>query len=133
MKSFTYSSGASFIELKEVKTTGTAKLGGPFSLVDHTGRPVTSADFKGRWSLVYFGFTFCPDICPYELRKMKLALDKIGAFGPHIPYYFKVGSVCGEEKEYISCLLRNLYSLKLNHHNRKRVRSQSDCAYFCYT
>ena len=53
-------------------------LGGPFSLVDETGRPVTEASFAGRWMLVYFGFTYCPDVCPTELGAMASALDALG-------------------------------------------------------
>jgi protein SCO1/2 len=56
-------------------------LGGPFNLVDHTGRPVTERDFAGRWMLVYFGFTFCPDVCPTELGTIAAALDAMGPAG----------------------------------------------------
>lgn len=56
-------------------------LGGPFSLTDHTGRAVTERDFAGRWMLVYFGFTFCPDMCPTELGTMAAALDAMGPAG----------------------------------------------------
>jgi cytochrome oxidase Cu insertion factor (SCO1/SenC/PrrC family) len=54
-------------------------LGGPFSLVDERGRPVTDRDFADRWMLVYFGYTFCPDVCPTELGVMAAAMDGIGA------------------------------------------------------
>lgn len=54
-------------------------LGGPFSLVDHRGRPVTDEDFRGEWMLVYFGYTYCPDICPTGLLNMGQALDGLGA------------------------------------------------------
>lgn len=57
---------------------GKATIGGPFTLVDHTGRRVTDRDFAGRHMLVFFGFTFCPDICPTALQVMAAALDKIG-------------------------------------------------------
>ena len=53
-------------------------LGGPFRLTDHTGRAVTEADFAGGFSLVYFGFTYCPDVCPTELGTIAAALDALG-------------------------------------------------------
>lgn len=52
-----------------------ALIGGPFSLVDHHGKNVTHEDFQGKYMLVYFGYTFCPDICPMELQIMSDALD----------------------------------------------------------
>ena len=61
------------------QTQGTALIGGPFSLTDHTGKAVTEADFKGRKTLVFFGFTSCPDICPSGLQVMAAALDKLGS------------------------------------------------------
>lgn len=58
---------------------GTAALiGGPFTLVDHTGRTVTEQDLKGKWSLIYFGYTYCPDVCPTSLSVMSQALDALG-------------------------------------------------------
>lgn len=53
-------------------------LGGPFSLVDEKGGPVTERDFAGTWMLVYFGYTFCPDVCPTELGVMAAAMDALG-------------------------------------------------------
>ena len=61
-----------------VGTVGQASVGGPFSLTDHTGRPVTDADFRGKFMLVYFGFTFCPDVCPAGLQLMAAAIDALG-------------------------------------------------------
>ena len=60
-------------------TTGTALIGGPFSLTDQTGKAVTDADYRGRYMLIYFGFTFCPDVCPTELQVMATALDQLGS------------------------------------------------------
>ena len=51
-----------------VETTGKALIGGPFTLVDQTGRTVTDQDFRGRYMLVFFGFTHCPEVCPAELQ-----------------------------------------------------------------
>ncbi len=50
-------------------------IGGPFSLVTHEGQPVTDADFRGKYMLIYFGYTYCPDVCPMELAKITRALD----------------------------------------------------------
>jgi len=68
--------------------TGTALIGGPFSLVDQTGRPVTDADYRGRYMLVYFGYTFCPDVCPTELQVMATALDQLGDQGEKVQPIF---------------------------------------------
>jgi len=45
-----------------------ARMGGPFTLVDQTGRTVHDSDFAGRYRLIYFGYTFCPDVCPTDLQ-----------------------------------------------------------------
>lgn len=49
-----------------------------FALTDHTGQAVTEADFRGRFMLVFFGYTTCPDICPIDLQNMAQALDLLG-------------------------------------------------------
>jgi cytochrome oxidase Cu insertion factor (SCO1/SenC/PrrC family) len=59
-------------------TGGRAQIGGAFTLVDHTGATVTERDFAGRYLLIYFGYTFCPDVCPTELQVMAQALDGLG-------------------------------------------------------
>jgi protein SCO1 len=53
-------------------------FGGPFALTDHNGRSVTDKDFAGRHMLVYFGYTYCPDVCPTDLTGMAAALDALG-------------------------------------------------------
>lgn len=61
-----------------VATSGKALVGGPFTLVDQHGKTVSDKDFRGRYMLVFFGFTHCPDICPAELQVMAAALDELG-------------------------------------------------------
>lgn len=60
-----------------VRMSGEADIGGPFTLVDQTGRTVTEETFAGRPMLIYFGFTYCPDICPTSLQVMAAALDRL--------------------------------------------------------
>lgn len=67
-----------------VESSGTALIGGPFSLTGADGKTVTDQDFRGRYMLVFFGFTHCPDICPAELQVMAQALDKLGEKGKKV-------------------------------------------------
>jgi protein SCO1 len=61
-----------------VATTGTALIGGPFTLIGHDGKPVTDQAFRGKYMLVFFGFTHCPDICPTALFEVSEILRKLG-------------------------------------------------------
>jgi cytochrome oxidase Cu insertion factor (SCO1/SenC/PrrC family) len=61
-----------------VKTAGRALIGGPFMLIDHNGRQVTDADFRGRIMLIVFGATSSPDVVPSALQVLSAALDKLG-------------------------------------------------------
>jgi cytochrome oxidase Cu insertion factor (SCO1/SenC/PrrC family) len=58
--------------------TGQADVGGPFRLTDQNGKTVSDADFRSRYMLIYFGYSFCPDVCPTTLSVMAQALDKLG-------------------------------------------------------
>ena len=49
-------------------------MGGAFTLTDQDGKSVREADFKGKYRLVYFGYTFCPDVCPVDVQKLMLGL-----------------------------------------------------------
>ena len=53
-------------------------IGGPFTLVDQNGRTVTDQDFRGKWMLVYFGYTYCPDVCPTALGRNASAIELLG-------------------------------------------------------
>jgi protein SCO1 len=57
---------------------GSSMIGGPFRLIDHDGREVTEATFRGRYLLVFFGFANCPDVCPLTLDRFAQVLDLLG-------------------------------------------------------
>ena len=65
-------------QLHQAGAQGEALVGGPFTMTDHTGAKVTEKTFLGRYMLVFFGYTYCPDICPTELQVMMAALDSMG-------------------------------------------------------
>jgi protein SCO1/2 len=54
-------------------------IGGPFALTDANGQRFTDKDLKGSYTLVYFGYTFCPDVCPTTLNQVAEALDRLGS------------------------------------------------------
>lgn len=59
-------------------------FGGPFSLIDHTGTRRSDGDFRGKFMLIYFGYTFCPTICPANLQHMADAQDRLGGEADNI-------------------------------------------------
>jgi protein SCO1/2 len=60
------------------KAPAPSLVGGPFQLVDQNGRPTTEATLKGQWNAVFFGFTYCPDVCPGTLQALAAASDQLG-------------------------------------------------------
>jgi len=58
-------------------------IGGPFSLIDQDGRRFTDAALKGKPTLLYFGYTYCPDICPTSLLLMETAVESLGKNAPN--------------------------------------------------
>ena len=61
------------------KVAQPAAIGGPFQLTDQSGKTVTDKNLKGKPTLIFFGYTHCPDVCPTELQAISLALDTLGA------------------------------------------------------
>jgi cytochrome oxidase Cu insertion factor (SCO1/SenC/PrrC family) len=68
--------------------SGVALVGGSFTMVNQKGETVTDKTFLGKPMLLFFGFTYCPDICPTELQVMAAALDELGAAGADIQPIF---------------------------------------------
>jgi protein SCO1/2 len=64
------------------RSTGESTIGGPFELVDASGSTVTAKDFRGQYMLVYFGYTYCPDVCPTALVDMSRALERLNGEAP---------------------------------------------------
>ncbi|WP_336072283.1 SCO family protein [Nitratireductor rhodophyticola] len=67
---------------------GTVPIGGSFTLVDHTGKTVTDGDFRGKFLLVFFGFTNCPDVCPTTLAEMARTIDLLGNAADAVAFLF---------------------------------------------
>ncbi|MET0170650.1 MAG: SCO family protein [Aliihoeflea sp.] len=63
---------------RTVSSTGTASIGGPFELVDDRGNSVTQADLIGKPSAIFFGFTYCPDVCPTTLFEFAALIEQLG-------------------------------------------------------
>jgi cytochrome oxidase Cu insertion factor (SCO1/SenC/PrrC family) len=93
-------------ELMDVVMWNREPIGGPFALVDQNGARRTEADFRGKFMLVYFGFTYCPDVCPTDLQQMGLAVDQLGPAGDAVqPIFITVDperDTSEHLKEYVS-------------------------------
>ena len=59
--------------------SGTALIGGPFTMINQKGETVTDKNFEGRYTIYFFGYTFCPDVCPTELQVLTAALKELGS------------------------------------------------------
>jgi protein SCO1 len=68
--------------------TAPAAIGGPFQLTDQTGRPVTDKSLKGKPTLIFFGFTHCPDVCPTSLFEISEVLRALGPDADRVNAYF---------------------------------------------
>ncbi len=73
---------------REATATGAALVGGPFELTDQDGRRISDRQFRGKLMLVYFGYTFCPDICPTTVLDMSRAMDLLGAAAEQVQPIF---------------------------------------------
>ncbi len=76
-------------------------LGGPFTMTDHLGNPVTERTYQGRHMLVFFGYTFCPDMCPTTLSTISTALDLLGADAKKVNPLFVTIDPARDTPEYL--------------------------------
>lgn len=61
-----------------------ARIGGPFALIDQDAHARTDRDFAGRWRVMYFGYTFCPDVCPTDMQNLGAALKSLEKTAPAV-------------------------------------------------
>ena len=94
---------------------GRGTVGGPFTLTDQTGRKRSDAEFRGKLMIVYFGYTFCPDVCPADLMAITQALDELGPAASGIqPIFITLDPERDTAKvlgEYISAFYHSLIGL----------------------
>jgi protein SCO1 len=84
-----------------------ASIGGPFTLINQDGKPMTEADFQGRPSLFYFGFTYCPDICPLTLTRLRTVTDQLGPDADKITTVFVTVDPARDTPEALKAYLSN--------------------------
>ena len=93
---------------------GRGTVGGPFTLTDQTGRKRSDSEFRGRLMIVYFGYTFCPDVCPTDLMAITQALDALGPAADGIQPVFITLDPERDSKvlaDYVAAFHRNLVGL----------------------
>ena len=90
-----------------VAVPGGITLGGPFHLADDNGRAVTEADYRGRWMLVFFGYSNCPDECPLTLQKMAGALSRLGPLADKVAPIFITVDPARDTPERLKTYLAN--------------------------
>ena len=108
--------------------TAPAAIGGPFQLTDQTGQTVTDKSMQGRPSLIFFGFTHCPDVCPTTLFEMSEVLKAMGEDGDRVnAYYISVDPERDTQaamKEYLSSFDPRLKGLTGNAEEIAKVLSE---------
>ena len=93
---------------------GRGSVGGPFTLTDQTGRQRSDTEFRGKLMVVYFGYTYCPDICPTDLMAITQALDALGPAAEAVQPVFITIDPERDTKvlaEYVSAFHRSMIGL----------------------
>jgi protein SCO1/2 len=82
--------GAALLAMNRPSDSAAAdlRIGGHFALATPDGRAVTDASYRGKWLLIYFGYTFCPDACPTALSSIGTALDRLGPLADKVQPLF---------------------------------------------
>ncbi|HEY7978578.1 MAG TPA: SCO family protein [Rhizomicrobium sp.] len=96
-------------------TQGEATIGGPFVLTDQNGQTYTDKNLHGHWTLLYFGYTHCPDVCPITLTLIADTIDKLGAKAARVtPVFVTVDparDTPGVMKQYVASFGKNFVGL----------------------
>ena len=104
-----------FLWLSESGGNSPISIGGPFTLENGSGKTVTDRDFRGKYMLVYFGYTFCPDVCPTTLNAVADAMDKLGPAASRVqPVFITVDpkrDTPGVVKQYAAAFGPNIIGL----------------------
>ena len=93
-----------------VTTTGTADIGGPFTLVSTRGGTVTDQTYRGKWLVLFFGYTYCPDVCPTTLNNISVALEELGADANKLQPVFVTVDPDQDTREVLSDYLKSFDS-----------------------
>ncbi len=105
-----------------------SEIGGPFTLIDHEGRQVTERNYEGSYKLIFFGFTYCPDVCPVELRKMAEAMKEMGPVAANIQPIFITTDPARDTpetmKQYVKMFHPRLVGLTGSPDELKKVRDE---------
>ena len=91
--------------------SGIAKIGGPFTLTDHTGAVRTEQDFRGKLMLIYFGYTYCPDVCPTALQIMSVALQNLGGKAEAVTPVFITIDPARDTAQHLGDYVKNFHAL----------------------
>lgn len=85
--------------MEKAGAVGTPSIGGPFNLIDSDGQPFSDTNLLGKYYLLYFGFTHCPDICPEELGKINEIVERVKALKKNDAPFVPVFVTCDPERD----------------------------------
>lgn len=112
----------------EDSSTGKADIGGEFSLIDYDGNVFSSNQLHGKPSLIYFGFTFCPDICPTALEKISIVIEDLTKNNIDVTPIFITIDPLRDKPENLKKYLSHFHSkfLGLSAHNEEDAKKVAD-------